>query len=133
MTNIFLTLVLFFSTMASTAHAACENAFRGIHVDSQFRMGTTWDYTYFNITNHALGAHGVIMVKYANCETEECKSKLNLLENATWNHQLLKFSVTDQTCSNLWNYFIQNNGGGTSDFLDIRQLTVVEVDSNYPF
>ncbi len=133
MTNVFLTLVLFFSLCSTTAHAACERALRGIQVESQFKMGTTWDSTYFTIINPSLGAHGVIMVNYANCETDECKSKLELLENANWNHQLLKFSVNHYTCSNIWNYFIQNNGGGTSEFLNIHQLNTVEVDSTYPF
>jgi hypothetical protein len=119
--------------MTAPAQAACERALRGIQVDSQFRMGNSWDYTYFNITDHALGAKSVIQVKYANCEDDECKQKLDLLENANWKHQLLKFSVDEHTCSHLWDYFIQNNGGGTADFLNINQLTTVEVDTTYPF
>lgn len=128
-----LTLAGLTFTFASPAQAACERALRGIQVDSQFRMGTTWDHTYFNITNDSLGAKSVIQVNYADCEDDACKQKLEVLENANWKHQLLKFSVSDQTCANIWNYFIQNNGGGTAEFLDIRQLTVVEVDAHYPF
>jgi hypothetical protein len=119
--------------ITAPAQAACERALRGIQVDSQFRMGNSWDNTYFNINNDSLSAKSVIQVKYANCEDDACKKKLELLENAKWNHQLLKFSVDEQTCSHLWDYFIQNNGGGTADFLNINQLTTVEVDTTYPF
>ena len=129
----FLTLALFLSTFTSPAQAACENALRGIQVDSSFIMGQSWESTYFSITDHSLGAKSVVRVKLADCESDKCKQKLDLLENANWNHQLLKFSVDDHTCSHLWDYFIQNNGGGTADFLNVDQLSSVEVDTRYPF
>lgn len=128
-----LTLAVLSFPFSPPAKAACERALRGIQVDSQFRMGTTWDSTYFNITNDSLGAKSVIQVKYADCEDDACKQKLELLENAYWKHQLLKFSVDEYTCSHLWDYFIQSNGGGTADFLKINQLNTVEVDTRYPF
>jgi hypothetical protein len=133
MTIKLLTVALFSFVFTLSAHADCEQSLRGIEVDSGFIMGQKWDSIYFNITNHALGAKSVVQVKYANCEDDACKQKLDLIENANWKHQLLKFSVDAQTCSNLWNYFIQINGGGTADFLDIRQLKTVDVDFHYPF
>ncbi len=133
MSNIFLTVVLGFFLTGSFAHAACENFLRGLQVESQFRMGSSWDATYFQVKSDSLRARTVVHAKYSECTDTECKQKLDLLENAKWNHQLLKFSVSESTCEKIWSYFILIDGGGTAENLPINLLTEVAVDAHYPF
>jgi hypothetical protein len=129
----FLTLVVIFFFSNSHAHAGCENFLRGLEVESQFRMGSSWDATYFQVKSESLRARTVVQAKYSECTDNDCKQKLNLLENAKWNHQLLKFNVSESTCEKIWSYFILIDGGGTAENLPLHLLTEVSVDSHYPF
>jgi len=133
MHTIFLTLLMSIQFSTTMAHAACEGLLRGLRVESEFAIGDPWKATYFEIASNYLRAKATVGVHFDQCTTVECKTKLDLISNAKWEHHLLKFSVNESTCSDIWSYFILMDGGGTAEFLDILKLTTVEVDSTYPF
>jgi hypothetical protein len=121
-------LFIIVQLLETTAHADCENLLQGLRVESEFAIGDPWKATYFSITSNYLRANTVVSVQYDRCTTEDCKSKLDLISNAKWEHQALKFSVDQTTCQNIWTYFILILGGGTAEFLPIEKIQTVQID-----
>lgn len=114
--------------MNTSAYADCETLLQNLRVESEFAIGDPWKATYFDITSNYLRAKTVVSVRYDQCTSENCRSKLELISNSKWEHLLLKFSVDRATCDNIWSYFILISGGGTAEFLPIEKLISVQID-----
>ena len=119
--------------LAPVAHADCENFFRGFHVDSYYYGGNPSESVYFEISSDDLGLRATVAAYYDRCSSDLCKKNLEVLRDAPYDSELIKFGVTPAICSNLDKYTMMTNAGGSIDVIPVQAILSADVDLNYPF
>ena len=126
-------LALLALCLAPLAHADCENFFRGFHVDSYYYGSNPSESVYFEISSDDLGLRATVAAYFDRCTSDLCRRNLEVLRDAPYNLELIKLGVTPAICTNLDQYTMMTNEGGSIDVIPVQSILSADVDLNYPF